>query len=61
MATRKFGGKIFTRDNFMYAEYKIGGEADRARKRGYRVRRVKGPKYKSGKGNWWHLYTRKVK
>ena len=58
---RKFNGKKFVRDSYMYAEWKIGAEADQARKRGYRVRRVKGEKYKSGTGNWWHLYTRKVK
>ena len=55
---RKFGGKTFIADNFLYGEWKIGSEADRARKQGYKVRRVKGPKYKSGTGNWWYLFTR---
>ncbi len=59
MATRKFGGLIFDRDNFQYRENRIDYEARKAKNAGFLVRRVKSSSYKSGKGNWWSLYTRK--
>jgi hypothetical protein len=55
---RKFDGLDFIRDNFQYRESNIDYEARKAKKAGFLVRRVKATPYKSGKGNWWTLYTR---